>query len=345
MPGSAPTFGLTLAITFWAAGMVTFGRAQEPAKTNPASTGAGYQYYRSGNPEDVKRQTRPGVMLMGGGSDLDAAFKWMCDRAGGGDFLVLRASGTDDYNPYIRGLCPQLNSVATLIITAREGASQAFVVDKIQHAEAIFISGGDQSNYVKFWTGTPARDALNEAIAKGRPIGGTSAGLAVLGQFVFAALMDTIHSPEALANPYDPHLTLVRNFLRVPQMEGMITDTHFVARDRLGRTLAFLARIVADGWATQASAIAVDEKNAAALEPDGTARVMGNGSAYFLRTSGAPEVCKPKTPLTYRNISVYRITGAGSFNLVTWKGSGGTAYTLSVASGVVTSTQPSGSIY
>ena len=273
------------------AALVNIVRAQTPAKTQPVNRGAGYEYYVDGNPIDVTRQTRPSVMLMGGGDDLDAAFKWMCDQAGGGDFLVLRASGSDDYNSYIRGLCPNLNSVATLLITSREGAAQSFALDKIRNAEVLFISGGDQSNYVKFWQGTPVEKAINDGIAKGRPVGGTSAGFAVLGQFVFAALLDTIHSPEALTNPYDPQLTLVRNFLRVPHMDGIITDTHFVARDRLGRTLAFLARIVADGWAPRASAIGINENTAVAVEPSGTARLL-----LMARSRGWSEPPHPSKP-------------------------------------------------
>src|ERR1700756_1862239 len=74
-----------------------------------------YQYFRAGNPNDMQTKTRAGFALMGGGDDLDEAFKWMCERAGGGDFVILRASGDDDYNPYIQGLC-KLNSVATLIL-------------------------------------------------------------------------------------------------------------------------------------------------------------------------------------------------------------------------------------
>ena len=58
-----------------------------------------YQYFRTGNSHDVQTKTQPGFALMGGGKDLDAAFKWMCDRSGSGDFVVLRASGDEDYNP------------------------------------------------------------------------------------------------------------------------------------------------------------------------------------------------------------------------------------------------------
>src|SRR5438552_165571 len=61
-----------------------------------------YQYFRVGNTTDVSPATHSGFALMGGGKDLDEAFRWMCEKSGGGDFLVIRATGTDAYNPYIR---------------------------------------------------------------------------------------------------------------------------------------------------------------------------------------------------------------------------------------------------
>lgn len=54
-------------------------------------------------------------------------------------------------------------------------------------------------------------------------------------------------------------------------------------------------------------------------------------------------MCQNKTPLTYLNIPVYKVTGAATFNN-TWTGSGGVADTLSVNNGVQTSTQPGGNI-
>jgi cyanophycinase-like exopeptidase len=111
--------------------------------------GTSYRYTRLGNDADIVTEPTPGVMLMGGGKDIDAAFQWMCDRSGGGDFLVLRASGTDAYNPYIRDLC-KLNSVATLVIPSREAANEKVVAERIRHAETIFIAGGERANYVNF---------------------------------------------------------------------------------------------------------------------------------------------------------------------------------------------------
>src|SRR5690242_15757026 len=146
-----------------------------------------YSYFRVGNSSDVTTPTTPGTVLMGGGTDVDAAFQWMCQRSGNGDFLVIRATGTDAYNPYIQQLCPNENSVATLIIPNRTAANDPFVTATIQNAEALWIAGGDQSNYINFWKDTPVEQTLNALIGQGVPMGGTSAGMNVLSQFVYSA--------------------------------------------------------------------------------------------------------------------------------------------------------------
>src|ERR1700687_5210243 len=138
--------------------------------TLPAFCAKQYSYYRVGNPIDITTSTTPGTVLMGGGTDVDAAFQWMCQRSGNGDFLVIRATGTDAYNPYIQQLCPNENSVATLIIPNRAAANDPFVATTIQNAEALFIAGGDQADYINFWKGTPVESALNALIARGVPV-------------------------------------------------------------------------------------------------------------------------------------------------------------------------------
>ena len=309
-----------------------------------------YQYIRIGNNEDVQTKTTPGTAMMGGGSDLDEAFRWLCSKGMGGDFLVLRATGDDDYNSYISGLC-RLNSVATLIIPNREAAQDPAVAEIIRQAEVVFISGGDQSNYVRGWQGTPVQDAINAHIAAGKPIGGTSAGLAVQGEFVYGCLLDKpddndLASTDVLPNPYFERVTLVRNFLKIPHLENLITDSHFAKRDRMGRTLGFLARIIEDGWSESPREVAIDEKSAVLVESDGKGTVVGNGKgAYFLRPTQNPKTCKQGQPLTFQRISVYRVPSGGHFDLASWKGDGGTAYSLSVEDGKIESTQADHAIY
>ncbi|MGB2589024.1 MAG: cyanophycinase [Candidatus Acidiferrum sp.] len=276
-----------------------------------------------------------GYVLMGGG-EQDPALKVLCERANGGDLLILRANTEDDYaqkvDEEIRALCP-LNSAATIVFSEREDSDDPKLLEHISQAEAIYIAGGDQSNYLRFWQDTPVEDALNRHIAAGKPIGGSSAGLAVLGEFSFASMIDTIHSPEALADPYANKVTISRDFLRIPLLTDIITDTHFVKRDRMGRLLVFLARVLQDGWAKEVRAIAVEQDAAVLLEPDGQAKIIGSGPAYFLEAKNPPEVCRRKTPLSITGISVHRVLSGGAFNMKNWKGSGGDDYQISAVNG------------
>ncbi|NJD31146.1 MAG: cyanophycinase [Gammaproteobacteria bacterium] len=306
-----------------------------------------YTYVRVGNSTDVATATSPGIVLMGGSTDVDAAFTWMCDRAGSGDFLVIRATGTDAYNPYIQGLCPALSSVATLIIPSTAAANDPFVADTIAAAEAVFIAGGDQSNYVNYWTGTAVQAQLNALIARGVPVGGSRAGMMVLAQFVYSALLSQgVTSSQALADPFTKYLTLTRDFAAVQSLQGTIGDSHFAARDRMGRDLAFLCRIAANGWSGMPRSIAVDEETALLVDGRGGASVAGNGKVYFIKAPGPAEVCQPSTPLTYRNVEVYRISAPnGSFDLGRWSGRNGAAYKVSAEAGVLGSTQAGGSPY
>ena len=308
-----------------------------------------YQYFRVGNAADVSImsiKTQAGFALMGGGTDLDVAFKWMCDRAGGGDFLILRASGTDDYNPYVQGLC-KVNSVATLILPTREAAMEPEVAAIIAKAEAVFISGGDQAEYINFWKGTPVQEAINAAVRRGVPIGGTSAGLAVQGEYIYSAQNDAEDGPNlsskmALADPFHRQVVIVHGCLENPLLANTITDSHFVARDRMGRLLAMMARILDLGAAKEVRGVGIDQETAVLLEPDGQATVVGKGAAYFLRASGKPAVVKRGTPLSIGPVTAAKLKAGGTFDVVAWKGSE-EPYVYTVTDGVVRSSQ--GAIY
>ena len=278
----------------------------------------------------------PGAALVGGGGDVDEAARFLCEHAHGGELVVLRASGGDAYNPYFHDLCPN-NSVTTLLITSADSARDPVALDHVRRANAIFIAGGDQSNYVKFWSG-PMQDELNAAISRGVPIGGISAGLAVLGEFAFSARHDTVTSVEALTNPFSAKVTLERAFLSIPALRGIITDSHFSPRQRMGRTVAFLARIEGDGWADPARAIGIDESTAVLVEPSGEATIAGKGSAYFLELAHRPDKCEAGKPLTVKGVRAYKLAvGSGSrFDLKTWTGNGGTNFVIDVVDGELT---------
>jgi cyanophycinase len=307
-----------------------------------------YMYVRVGNPADAVAKTQAGFALMGGGTDLDEAFKWMCARSGGGDFLILRSHGGDDYNPYVQGLCHE-NSVATLVIPSRAAAGDARVAEMIGKAEAIFIAGGDQAEYINFWKGTPVEEAVNEAIRRGVPVGGTSAGLAVQGEFIYSAQNDgkdeeNLSSKAALADPFQHQVVVVRGFLENPLLADTITDSHFVKRDRMGRLLVMMARVLDEGRVKELKGMGIDQETAVLLGASGEAKVVGKGAAYFLRAEGRAARVKAGEPLEFGPVSAVKVTAGGGFDVKGWTGE--TApYTYMVVHGVVNSTRVGGGIY
>src|SRR5215470_19468729 len=224
----------------------------------------GFTSFIVGNPADAQPSPSlsPGLVLMGGGTDVDAAFQWMCQRAGGGDFVVIRTSGTDAYNPYIQELCPQMDSVETIIINNVNAANSEYVSSHIQNAEALWIAGGDQSTYTNLWRGTAVQSGVDYLLnSKQVPVGGTSAGLAVLSQFIYTGARGSVTSSQALADPFHRFVTLERDLFASALGVDKLYDSHFVTRDRLGRSLVFLARMVNNGWSTQPRGIGIDEQN------------------------------------------------------------------------------------
>lgn len=313
--------------------------------------GQNYTSFFTGNMTDVQSTAQGGVCMMGGGPEHDNAMRWFLERAAGGDILVLRASGSDGYNDYLyEELGVDVNSVETIRFENANAANDTYVKERIDKAEAIWFAGGDQWDYVSYWRGTPIAAAINQAInERNIVIGGTSAGMAILGGAYFSAQYGTITSSEAIANPYANDLTVDNTpFLEVPHMANVITDTHYDDPDRRGRHVAFMARAMVD-YGQAFSGIACDEATAVCIDTDGIARVYGSypdydDNAYFLVPNcevdnNMPEQCVANQPLEWNQagqaLTVYAVkgtpTGLYSFDLNTWtSGLGGDWYHWSV---------------
>jgi cyanophycinase-like exopeptidase len=315
--------------------LVLTSMAAAPESVSPPT----YKKYLVGNAADVVTPTRGLWVLQGGGDDVDMNYVRMGESGGGGDFVVLRASGEDEYNDYVFALC-RCDSVETVVFSNREAAYDPDVIATIENAEALFIAGGDQSKYVRYWKGTPVEDAIHHVASKPAPVGGTSAGMAILGAFVYSAMgQESLSSAVGLADPYASDVTLARGFLALPGLARVLTDQHLQERDRIGRTVALLARLIRDGWDADPRAIAADRETALHIDPaTGTAEVFATADhptpyVYFLRPSEPPEPCEPGQPLTFRNVDVYRIGPGGRFDLRGWNGTGGISYRLSAEAG------------
>ena len=300
-------------------------------------TAQNFTEYFTGNPTDISTEHEFGVCMMGGASESDEAMQWFLNKANGGDVVVLRASGSDGYNDYMFSqLGVTINSVTTFVLHNANGATDSYVLNRVINAEAVWFAGGDQFDYVSYFKDTTMEDVLNDFInVKRGVIGGTSAGMAILGGGYFSAENGTVTNAQALGNPYHNRMTLgYGDFLDIPFLEHVITDTHYDDPDRRGRHAAFLARYAQDNG-VRSYGIACNEYTAVCIDENGMASVYGEYPAYpefayFLQANCVneylPETCANGQPLTWNRageaIKVAKIpgteTGGNYFDLVGW---------------------------
>ncbi len=301
--------------------------------------GQNYTSWLSGNPSDTAVKPSGGICLMGGATENDEAVKWFLKQAAGGDVLVLRTSGTDGYNSYMYNLPGiDVNSVETILFNSASAAYEPYVLQQIQNAEAIWLAGGDQWDYVNYWRNSPVDSIINTAINnRNMAVGGTSAGMAILGRFYFSAENGTVTSQQAITNPYNNKVTVdSAAFMQVPFLNNTITDTHYDNPSRKGRHMVFLARILTD-FGYKAKGIACDEYTAVCIDTNGIAHVYGHypdydDNAWFIQTNCElpdihPEVCSPGNPLQWnlggKALKACQlkgnINGTNSFNLNDWE--------------------------
>ncbi|MEO6104272.1 MAG: cyanophycinase [Pseudoxanthomonas sp.] len=276
---------------FAAVGLLFLGvAAQVPAyaeATRPVAAPQKYESYAIG---DIHAPTpgkvQPGLMLMGGGDWAVEAFRWMAGRAGNGHIVILRASGAAGAQEEFFNDVGGILSAQTFVFHDRASASDPRMLEIVRKADGIFIAGGDQSNYVNFWKGTPLDEALNQHVRDGKPLGGTSAGLAIMGGYSYGAMDGgSLTSEEALRDPMGPAVTLVDDFLQLPPLPAhqVITDSHFGKRERLGRLITFVARIAKEQSTPAIKGIGVDENTALCIDGDGMGKVFtGSGGSAWL---------------------------------------------------------------
>ncbi len=243
------------------------------------------------------------------------------DAASGGDVAVIRASGSNGYNDYMTGLS-RIHSAETFLLASRDAASNPTTNHLLSQSEALFVAGGDQWNYVTHWSGTPL-DATLRTLKdiKRVPFGGTSAGAMIWGGRMFDASNGSVTSAEALANPFNPKVSLRTGlFGSSAHLQPYLIDTHFSERDREGRLMVFLAR----SYSAEAplNGIGIDEKTALVIDADGIGTVHGLGFVWFYLPDaglGGPETLTDGIPLTWsrsgKALRVWKVGNGERFDL------------------------------
>jgi cyanophycinase-like exopeptidase len=258
-----------------------------------AALPAGIAEGRTGSDGDTTAAPRRALVLMGGGAEVDSASAHFVSSAGGGDVLVLRASGsTETYLPYFEsevGADPAPSSVAVLRSDDPAAAADE-VACRVDRAEAVWLAGGDQHDYLAGWQSV-VHDALAGTAGRAAAIGGTSAGAMALGSYAFGAAEGSVTSAEALEDPTSTLVDVVTSPFPQPELADFLVDTHFTARDREGRLLAFLAHARGLSGGGVVWGVGLDERTALIIENGGFGvRAEAGGSVWLYRFEGEPDL-------------------------------------------------------
>jgi len=250
------------------------------------------------NTDDMWGSIGPGVVLMNGGLTPISAFTWMHDTVDrvriAGDVVVLCTKGDDVYSEAVYGLAP-FNSVQTVLVPKAAPASDFdLVASRLKTAEIVFLADSAAANY-DAWVGTSLGDAMLGVYDRGGVIAGSGAGAAALAR---AVLTTQTTSAIALANPYDPSITLTRGAFPLPLLAGVYVDLGLESGDRLGVLAAMTARAMSDGildtTERPAMGIGLDANAALAFDYLGNATLLADdgaaGAAWIVHGSNAPQL-------------------------------------------------------
>ncbi|MGC9363442.1 MAG: T9SS type A sorting domain-containing protein [Fidelibacterota bacterium] len=260
------------------------------------------------------------LLMMGGGSDayypgswVAPVYIWFVQQADSGKIINIDVSSVaqgyaDDFISC--GADPASHS---LQIATRTAANDSAIFKELISAKGIFIEGGDQWDYVKTWKNTLVEDAIHYVFENGGVIGGTSAGLAIEGSVSFSAQYGSLYPEDAAYNPYSTDMQFEDDFLQI--LPGVITDSHFHPRGRLGRLVPMLARRIQD-YHEDLVGIGIDEKTALCLKPDRTGKVYGIGSVTIIHKTDKSVIhCTPYEPVVFTNLCLHQLIDEMEYDL------------------------------
>jgi cyanophycinase len=185
----------------------------------------------------------------------------------------------------------------------RRETDRADWLETLVAATGIFLTGGNQLRISTVLGGTPVAKAIRRANAAGVPVGGTSAGAAILSEHMIAMGQEG-PTPKAGMATLAPGLGLTNR---------VVIDQHFRQRDRLGRLLTALA------YNPFAVGIGLDEDTAAFIDPDDLIHVHGAGAITIVDASALTHSSIAETqagrPVSLTGIRLHVLTHGGRYDL------------------------------
>jgi cyanophycinase len=219
-------------------------------------------------------ETAPGTLIIVGGAeekeDEPEILREVAARAEGGRLVVVTAATQHPeevaatYRKAFAGC--GLREVAVVDVRTREQAADPALLAELDDATVLFFTGGDQLRITSQIGGTPMFERMRAIYASGGVIAGTSAGAAAMpAAMLIAGPSDSSQALGAISMA--PGLGL---------LDGVVIDTHFAERGRIGRILGAVAQN------PNVLGIGIDEDTALLVEGRGHARVLGCGAVYIV---------------------------------------------------------------
>ncbi len=189
-----------------------------------------------------KTPARGHLFIIGGGEKTAALMQELLkvSGTGQGDYvIILPMSGEDPDSSVIFAREDFASAGITKVIGFNftlSGPVAQSKLDSIVKAKLIFITGGDQTRFMKIVGKGPIYKAVHEAYAKGSTIAGTSAGAAVMSKKMITG--NALKYPEYTGR----YPTIEPGNIEITEglglVENMIVDQHFIKRQRLNRLIA-----------------------------------------------------------------------------------------------------------
>jgi cyanophycinase len=224
--------------------------------------------------------------------------------------IIPTASRLSDTGPRYERVFEELGvrRTRTLPFDRRADCDREDWLDKLERADGVFFTGGNQLRLSTTIGGTPVADVLRRRYREeGLVVAGTSAGASFLSEHMIA-YGDEGATPKSAMVHLAPGLGL---------SQEAIIDQHFRERDRLGRLLAALA------FNPRPIGIGLDEDTAAFLGPDGLLEVAGSGAITIVDSAEVEftsmDSARPDDPVCVIGVRLHVLTEGATFDLSTRK--------------------------
>jgi len=219
--------------------------------------------------------------------------------------IIPTASALDETGKQYEDLFQELGAQSAVSLPYRDrvDTDRDDWLDALNDASGVFFTGGNQLRLSATLGGTSVASLVRRLNAKGIPVGGTSAGAAILPEHMIA-YGGTGGTPLAGMVSLAPGLGLTNRF---------VIDQHFRERDRLGRLLSALS------YNPFAVGLGLDEDTAAFISPDNVVRVVGSGAITVVDVSQLSHSSIAEThegePLCMTDVRVHILPHGASFDL------------------------------